>query len=154
MGTEYKQGLVVDDEKVKELFERRSSMKGINTVMSSAEDPETVRQNVYRDYITKRFLLKYLQVNKTDVLMDFGCGIGRIVRSVAGKANFVHAVDVSKGMIAKAKAENQYLNVKYDVVSLNSDFGESKFSKIYTCWVLQHISEREINRTLKTFISG
>lgn len=32
MGTEYKQGQVVDDNKVRDLFEARSSINGINTI--------------------------------------------------------------------------------------------------------------------------
>lgn len=151
MGTEYKQGQIVDDNKVRDLFEARSSMNGINTVMSCAEDPETIRQNQYRDYITKESLLKYLRVNKTDELFDFGCGVGRIVQSVAGKVKSVYAVDVSAGMIAKAKNANQYSNVEFDVASSDSDFGKNRFTKIYTCWVLQHVSDKEIGSYLDKF---
>ena len=154
MGTEYKQGQVVDDNKVRDLFEARSSMEGINTVMSSAEDAETIRQNQYRDYITKKSLLKYLCVNKADELFDFGCGVGRIVQTVADKAKSIYAVDVSAGMIAKAKNANRYSNVEFDVASSDSDFGENRFTKIYTCWVLQHVSDNEIGSYLDKFYTA
>ena len=151
MGTEYRKGQIVDDSKVKTLFDERSNMSGINAVMSCAEDEETIRQNKYRDYITRKSLLKYLLAKKSDVLLDYGCGVGRIAQEVAPKVKSVLGLDVSTGMIDKARTANKCSNVKYDVVTPTYDLGEDIYTKIYTCWVLQHISNAEIESYLSKF---
>ena len=141
----------IDKDKVKALFDNNSRMSDINAVMSSAEDELTIRQNQYRDFITRKSLLKYLKATRTDNLLDFGCGIGRLARCVARKVNSVVGVDVSSGMIEKAKKESLLPNIEYNLLTTNYDFGKERFSKIYTCWVLQHISGGEIKSYLENF---
>ena len=142
---------IVDNKKVKELFEARSAMNGSNAVLSCSEDKATVRQNQYRDYITRKSLLKYLKAKKTDNLLDFGCGVGRIAQRVANKVHSVVGVDVSSGMIDKAKKECQSPNIEYNVLTTDYDFGKERFTKIYTCWVLQHRSDDYLAQYVKRF---
>jgi SAM-dependent methyltransferase len=51
-----------------------------------------------------------LAVRLDDHVLDLGCGIGRLTRVLAGRAGHVTAVDVSPGMLARARELNARLN--------------------------------------------
>ena len=51
-----------------------------------------------------------LAVRLDDHVLDLGCGIGRLTRVLAGRAAHVTAVDVSPGMLARARELNAQLN--------------------------------------------
>ena len=141
----------INQEKVKELFDGRAKLTGNNTVLSLNDNFETTRQNIYRDYITKKSLFKYLKIKKEDVVLDFGCGIGRLAKYTSKKAKKVYAVDISEKMIEKAILENNNSNIEYSVVDEQFNFSYNTLQKIYTCWVLQHISDSKITEYLQKF---
>lgn len=49
------------------------------------------------------------EVRPGDVVVDLGCGVGRLTRPLARRAAHVHAVDVSAAMLERARAENPAL---------------------------------------------
>lgn len=145
--------MTIDNNKVTALFnERASNLNGNNSVLSSNQEFNTVLQNRYRDYITRKHLLSLLKIKKSDVLLDFGCGIGRLSKLVAKKSKFVIGVDSSEQMISKAKALNSVTNISYLTIEKNLSFiQDESISKIYTCWVLQHVSDEALDNYLKEF---
>ena len=53
-------------------------------------------------------------VGRTDVVVDIGCGVGRLSRALAARARRVIAIDVSREMLACAEALNPGLaNVEW-----------------------------------------
>src|SRR3954469_25231571 len=51
-----------------------------------------------------------VQVEPTDVVVDIGCGIGRLTRALAARAHEVLALDVSTEMPARARHLNGHLD--------------------------------------------
>src|SRR3954469_24068450 len=55
-----------------------------------------------------------VELEPTDVVVDIGCGIGRLTRALAARAGEVLAVDVSSEMLARAQQLNAHLdNVRW-----------------------------------------
>ena len=61
--------------------------------------------NDYLDRTTKRFLGKVLHLEPSDVVLDYGCGVGRLAVWLAPQVRQVIAVDISPKMIEVATAE-------------------------------------------------
>lgn len=79
----------------------------------------------------------------TDHALDFGCGVGRTSRSLAGRFNKVTGIDASETMIQKAgELKTTYPgNVEF-IVNTGKDLSllpDEEFSFIFSTIVLQHI---------------
>lgn len=96
---------------------------------------------------------------KNMIFLDFGCGIGRIARSVAPLVKEYYGVDFSREMVGKAKSYHKdYNNVQF-FVNNGCDlsiFENNTFDFVYSCLVFQHIHKEpgvkyisEIYRVLK-----
>ena len=62
--------------------------------------------NDYLDRTTKRFLGKLLRVGTGDVVLDYGCGVGRLAVWLAPQVRRVIAIDISPKMIDVATTES------------------------------------------------
>jgi SAM-dependent methyltransferase len=78
--------------------------------------------------------------------LDFGCGVGRVTRALAGRFEEVLGVDVSERMVAQARELNADVpnsrfeaNAAPDLRALESASFDLVFSRI----VLQHLPRRE-----------
>jgi len=70
--------------------------------------------------------------------LDFGCGLGRLTRALTACCREVIGVDISEGMISKARAFTpacQFLHNPYYDLRI---FPSNRFDLVYTCRVLQH----------------
>jgi SAM-dependent methyltransferase len=65
--------------------------------------------------------------------LDFGCGVGRLTRAMAGVAQAVVGLDIAPGMLAEARRE-----APANITFLN-DLGEQNFDWINSIIVFQHI---------------
>lgn len=86
-------------------------------------------------------------VEPDDVVVDLGCGVGRMTRALAGRARKVIAVDVSREMLARARVENAHLdNVRWlqgDGTSLRP-LPDSSADACLSVVVLHHIPRPEV----------
>lgn len=84
-------------------------------------------------FVDKNFL------NENSVVLDWGCGIGRLSKMVIEKFNCrVVGVDISEDMLRYAK---DYVNSKKFTATLVKDFNKNKtlkFSNVIAVWALQH----------------
>jgi SAM-dependent methyltransferase len=74
--------------------------------------------------------------------LDFGCGVGRLSRALAGEFASVTGVDVAPSMVELAGRLNRGVSNVEFVVNSRSDlslFEDSSFDLIYTTHVLQHM---------------
>jgi ubiquinone/menaquinone biosynthesis C-methylase UbiE len=83
-------------------------------------------------------------------VLDFGCGVGRLSRALAGRFERYVGIDISAGMVERARELNADLpNAEY-VVSADEDlrrFEDQSFDAVVSLLVLQHVPGRELIRT-------
>ena len=88
--------------------------------------------------------------------LDFGCGLGRLTRSLGGRFRRCVAVDVSPRMIARARELNADVPTCEFVVSDADDLGafaSCSFDLVYSSIVLQHLpSAARIERYVAEFV--
>lgn len=81
------------------------------------------------------------------VVVDVGCGIGRMTRALAARVGHVHAIDVSAEMLERAREANPHLdNVTWhrgDGVSLRP-LEDGSVDGVFSVVVFQHVPDPEI----------
>jgi SAM-dependent methyltransferase len=101
-----------------------------------------------------------VSIHPTDVVVDIGCGLGRLSRALAARAGRVLAVDVSSEMIERARELNAHLgNVEWLVGDGESLAGieDASADAVVSHVVFQHIPDpaitlgyvREMGRVLR-----
>lgn len=86
-------------------------------------------------------LIKDLQIKKSDTILDFGCGIGRVAKELIEKTSCkIVGVDISESM---RKMALEYVNHENFKVISAIDLQENvkrgfRFDSAYSIWVLQH----------------
>jgi len=140
------------EEVVKEFDKRALNSSGIDAVLDASGSADASFSNIYRDFITKYYLAKYVHAKKNEVLLDYGCGIGRISNIFSPKCQQVYATDISKEMINKAIEINSKPNIDYfELTHLENKIKDHSIDKIYICWVFQHINENQFEEIIKMF---
>jgi ubiquinone/menaquinone biosynthesis C-methylase UbiE len=79
--------------------------------------------------------------------LEIGCGLGRLVYSLAGDCGEIHGVDISPAMVAGAREALSDVPHAHFHVTENSDlamFPDSHFDLIYSFAVFQHIPGKEL----------
>lgn len=101
-----------------------------------------------------------VKLRATDVVLEIGCGIGRITRGLAARAGEVVALDVSDEMLTRARALNPHLDhvrwVLGDGESLDG-IPDASIDACVSVVVLQHVPDpaitlnyvREVGRVLR-----
>jgi SAM-dependent methyltransferase len=80
-------------------------------------------------------------------LLEIGCGIGRMTRSLADIFGKVYATDVSNAMVQKgAKRLSDIKNVVWHTTNGETfdDFPDKAFDLIFCAFVYQHVPSREV----------
>lgn len=93
----------------------------------------------------KFLLAKDFELGKPDVILDFGCGIGRLIRVLCEKFEFqsIYGLDVNIHSIEGAKERVQdprAIFLTYDG-GIGLPFPDNFFTKIYSVLTIQHIDE-------------
>lgn len=97
----------------------------------------------------------HLSVPGNGRALDFGCGVGRLTRAMAGYFAECCGVDISPSMIEMAQRLNSDKPNCSFVVNDQPElkqFAEGQFAFIYTSIVLQHIPVRYTKKYLMEFV--
>jgi len=105
----------------------------------------------------EKIILPTLKPQKTDKILDIGCGTGRVTRLISKKAKKVIGIDFSNEMIEIAKEKSKDIkNIEYQKVDITKKlpFKNNSFDKITAILVINHIKNanqlfKEIHRVLK-----
>jgi SAM-dependent methyltransferase len=87
--------------------------------------------------------------------VDFGCGVGRLTRALAGRFAAVWGVDASPTMIARGRELNDdkpNLELVLNQEPRLSRFADGSISFVYTTLVLQHITYPESLGYVREFL--
>ncbi len=86
----------------------------------------------------------WARVEPQEVVLDLGCGVGRLTRALAARGQSVRAIDVSGEMLARARELNAHLaNVEWiqgDGLSLDP-IGDESVDAVISHVVFQHIPD-------------
>lgn len=137
------------DEVIRNFSKRALEGKGLGAVLEMGAE----HANVYRNYVTNRLIKKHLELKSSDVVLDFGCGLGRVARFLSKHCKRVEAVDGSAEMISRAEKDfTNPTNINYQLVSTKAlPFADNSIDKIFTFWVLQHFGDDLVEETMKEF---
>jgi len=149
----------IDSNKVLESYEiKAKAHNDINAVLDAGNSESAKRANLLHDYFSKKAILKYLQPNQKDIVLDFGTGVGRLSSFLSNKVGEIHGIDNSPAMLAVADNSKKERGDKssYHLFDLkNLPFDDKKFNKVFSYWVLASINDEnlelifsEINRCL------
>ena len=84
-----------------------------------------------------------------DRALDFGCGVGRLTRALAGSFREAVGLDISAEMVRLARELNEGRNCRFEV-NVREDLGaleSASFDFVYTALVLQHMPSTELIRS-------
>lgn len=110
--------------------------------------------------VENMFAIVGMAPSPEDVVVDIGCGVGRLTRALAARCARVYGVDVSSEMLARARELNPHLeNVEWvhgDGRGLGV-FGDASVDGCFSHVVFQHIPDpavtlhyvREMGRVLR-----
>lgn len=137
---------ISQDEVIHEFDRRAKEVGGNDSVLDASSNKDASYSNIYRDYISKYMVNKHLSPSKKDVILDYGCGVGRLSHFFAKGVKKIIALDISQEMILLAKKENKNANIVFNHITSNEfSYKEEKLTKIFTYWVLQHVGDDQIN---------
>jgi len=99
--------------------------------------------------------VKFIDIKKTDKVLDVGCGRGDLLNYIQNKTNNVYGIDISKGNIAVAKRLlNKNAKLSIQDITKKTRFPNSYFDIIILTDVIEHIPDKyslfiELRRILK-----
>ena len=83
---------------------------------------------------------------RRDRALDFGCGVGRVTRALAGRFSEVVGVDISEQMVEQARRLNEQVRNAHFLVNGAPDLRvlpDASFDLVYSRIVLQHLRSRD-----------
>ena len=78
----------------------------------------------YKNYILND-IFSSVNISKSDILLDLGCGCGYLLKSIEDKCKYSMGVEISKALIEKKVCKSEI--IENDIISFRT---EHKFSKI------------------------
>ena len=123
-------------------WEQRAERDGLASVMRASHSPEETDSAAAQMEDT---LMRFVEANMGSLagksILEIGTGIGRFTRPLAERAESVTTVDMTAGMIVRAKANlSDLTNVNYvqsEIKDLSVERNE--FDLVFDVWVLMHI---------------
>jgi SAM-dependent methyltransferase len=153
----------MDDARMRQFWDERAKEDALFFVDNrmTYRDPDVERfwregESGLRDALAEM----EVSIRPSDVVLDIGCGVGRLTRPLAAQAARVVALDVSEEMLTRARELNTELdNVEWrlgDGTTL-AGIGDASIDACVSIVVFQHIPDaritlgyvREIGRVLK-----
>ena len=140
---------LINREKVIVEFDRRAKLhRDLNAVLDAGDKPDIRHQNILRHHLTYHYLLKRLIPSKKDVILDFGCGMGRLTYLINPKVKEIFGVDQSPAMIETAIQLPPTISADVFKQLTNNaiPFPDCSFNKVFTVWVFQHVNDHEFKK--------
>lgn len=119
--------------------------------LASGIDPADRRghKNYYIDLLQKMALEEVLELRGDEVVLDFGCGSGRVAHWIASKVRKVVGLEVTPEMIDLAEKNQTVENVEfmlYDGVHL--PVFPCVFDLVLSVWVLQYMEDGAMKKAV------
>ena len=121
------------------------------TVLLGDQDPEYA---VKWDEYEKGFVLPKIMLNRNKVVLDLGCGMGRLADAVSDKVKEYYGVDFSSEMIAVAKQNVRNNNCHFYTMSIVDALSDPKitarkYDLVLMAGVSMYINEDELKESYR-----
>lgn len=145
-------------DKIKKTFQPKNSSwdeyskkGGLQTVIDVND--KKGKKNKFIDTLNKTAILNVCEFNKDTVVLDFGCGTGRISKFISPMVKKVIGIDITEGMVKVAEKENNGDNIEYFVFDgQNINLPSNSIDLIISVYVLQFVVNTDyFKETLKEF---
>ena len=128
----------------------RSDYKGVWTALSESLSSAKMHVSGTEDEAlveasgvgTSEFILNNVGINSTDIVLEIGCGIGRVGKHLAGRCGRWIGADVSPNMLTfAAERLRDFSNVEFIELSGNDlrPIGDSSIDVVYCTVVFMHL---------------
>ena len=119
--------------------------------LASGIDPADRRghKNRYIDLLQKMALDEVLDLKGNEIVLDFGCGSGRMTYWIAPKVKKVIGLERTPEMIQLAKENRKSENIEFVVYDgIHSPLSPYSFDLILSVWVLQYMENDALKNTV------
>ena len=152
----YGEKINIDTENTISFYNQRAKTvknreKEYTTVLLGDQDPEYA---VKWDEYEKGFVLPKLMLNRNKVVLDLGCGMGRLADAVSDKVKEYYGVDFSSEMIAVAKQNVRNNNCHFYAMSVVDALSDPKitarkYDLVLMAGVSMYINEDELKESYR-----
>lgn len=133
---------------------RERSVRGYLQSVIDPDDKKGVKVH-YIDLWSKHYLRKFLRMEKDDIILDFGCGVGRLTEFVGKRCAKSIGIDISQELLSVANNNRSRRRNTFYYLPQEFPNDKVKYDKLFTCWVLQCIIPDEIvKETLLRYTKG
>lgn len=113
----------------------------------AAKNYEKTEEKRFREYTIKTINNTKKYLNKSDIVLDYGCATGTKALELAGNVKMIHSIDISSKMIelAKRKAiERKIKNVDFSQAEIfDKSFKRESFNVILAFNILHLLEENQ-----------
>ena len=103
-------------------------------------DPPELKQ--YMDKWDGPLFLELLALKETDLVLEIGCGTGRLSLNVAPKVRSFTGIDISEKTIEKAKVHLPFENISLICTDFLEYSSTEKFDLVFSSLTFMHIKEK------------
>lgn len=119
------------------------------------EIDQVQRKDIESTLLTVKHIIKVLDIDQTDTVLDVCCGNGILTELISKKVSRVVGVDQSKILIETALKNHKELNISYRVgsaLALKQVFKRDVFDKIYLQFSFQYFDKKEGRRVVRQLL--
>jgi SAM-dependent methyltransferase len=127
-------------------FYRRSEYAGLSHGQFTEREFE--RNRATREKLGQLVLGPYLEARQ--VVLDYGCGPGFLVHHVAGLAETVYGIDISRGVLECARILNGAPNALFLHTANMAAIGDATIDLAYSVAVAPHLTDSVLERVFET----
>jgi len=118
-------------------WEEYASKIGLQSVLDPNDS--TGIKNQYIDEIHKKAITRVARLSPDSVILDFGCGIGRITKYLADRSAHIIGVDITHEMLVKARNEAGNFNTNFlRIDGQNLPIAANSVDLVVAVYVLQY----------------
>jgi cyclopropane fatty-acyl-phospholipid synthase-like methyltransferase len=127
-------------------FYRRREYAGLSHAEFTEREFE--RNQATRQKLGQLILRPHLDARQ--VVLDYGCGSGFLVRYVAGLAETVYGIDISQGVLECARVINGAPNASFLHTADLTEIGDATIDLAYSIAVAQHLTDSVLEGVFQT----